>query len=343
MSLKSISLLAWCIKCMVWLQIRTRLWGKGLSYLHMVQQWNSYSGQAFLLEKCLQKGLRDIRQLYCNGELKCCQQISEQFEINILAVNGLIAAIPAYLRNLATSNEETAESREPQIKEVICQITTLKRYSLLNFNRSIVYDKFLKWCNLFQIEYDDFLLEFKYINIVSNVAKLRSFQYRLLNLAIITNVDLYCWNVRQSEQCSFCSQARETVAHLFFECYTIQELWRSISDLIMDLFKGSPNVTMKSIMFNSILDDRSHVANLICLLVKQYIYHQRCLDKPIRFSECKNIIFNTRNTEKYIAVKMERSKSIWSSGLYPKMKVTIAQVMRLKNLFKNTCICCNMS
>ena len=148
-----------------------------------------------------------------------------------------------------------------------------------------------------------FLLEFKYINIVSNVAKLRSFQYRLLNLAIITNVDLYCWNVRQSEQCSFCSQARETVAHLFFECYTIQELWRSISDLIMDLFKVSPNVTMKSIMFNSILDDRSHVANLICLLVKQYIYRQRCLDKPIRFSECKNIIFNTRNTEKYIAVK----------------------------------------
>ena len=56
-------------------------------------------------------------------------------------------------------------------------------------------------------------------------------------------------------------------------------------------------------MFNHLIDKKNHVVNFLCLIVKQYIYRQRCLDKKLSWFECKGIISQVENIEKYIAIK----------------------------------------
>ena len=56
--------------------------------------------------------------------------------------------------------------------------------------------------------------------------KLRSFQYRLINFAIVTNVQLCKWKVKDSPKCTFCNDKEETYLHLFAQCQTVHNyLW----------------------------------------------------------------------------------------------------------------------
>ena len=59
---------------------------------------------------------------------------------------------------------------------------------------------------------------------VTNIPKYRSFQYRLLHRAIVTNVQLHYYKLTNSDQCSFCHMQRETYSHLFIQCKKVIEL-----------------------------------------------------------------------------------------------------------------------
>ena len=54
------------------------------------------------------------------------------------------------------------------------------------------------------------------------------------------------------------------------------------------------------IMFNDFSDS---LVNDICLIVKQYVYRQRCLHKPVSCHEVKYLIWKQESVEKYIAQK----------------------------------------
>ena len=60
---------------------------------------------------------------------------------------------------------------------------------------------------------------------ITNVAKYRSFQYKLLQRGLVTDIQLAKWGIAQSELCNFCSEKTETVAHILFECSEVQSLW----------------------------------------------------------------------------------------------------------------------
>ena len=59
----------------------------------------------------------------------------------------------------------------------------------------------------------------------------------------------------------------------------------------------------KTIVLNKITQGCGHVANFMCLVVKQFIYRQRCLKENLHFPIIKKLILNIENIEKYIAVK----------------------------------------
>ena len=76
-----------------------------------------------------------------------------------------------------------------------------------------------------EINHDAFLTAYKNIFLVTNVPKYRSFQFRLLHRAIITNVHLKPWKMREDDGCSFCDSDRETYEHLFVLRKSTQDLW----------------------------------------------------------------------------------------------------------------------
>ena len=54
-------------------------------------------------------------------------------------------------------------------------------------------------------------------------------------------------------------------------------------------------------------NDRSHVKNFVCLLVKQYIYRQRCLGEKLTNQQFREHVLKVQNMEKYIAIKNSKS------------------------------------
>ena len=154
----------------------------------------------------------------------------------------------------------------------------------------------------------DFRNEFRNIYKITNVTKYRSFQYRLLQRGLVTNIQLEKWNILTTNLCSFCKNVTETVVHLLCQCTVVRELWNDLSSYIQDRF-GQVVLTFEAenILLNRICPyGRNHVANFICLITKQYIYSQRCQGLSLHFPVLKGKIDQIQNIEKYIAIKNNR-------------------------------------
>ena len=107
----------------------------------------------------------------------------------------------------------------------------------------IIHNKYMKWSNELGEHICDGLYEFgkEHVSIYSltNVPKYRSFQYRLMQRGIVTNIHLYKWGIKPSENCSLCSKEKETLTHLFFHCQVSQELWSRILEYLEDRYGQS--------------------------------------------------------------------------------------------------------
>ena len=185
-----------------------------------------------------------------------------------------------------------------------------------------IHGKYIKWRQELGTEYDDTLTDFRNEHIslykVTNVPKYRSFQYRLMQRSLVTNMDLERWNMVESNLCTFCAQTEETVLHLMWYCSQVQELWQEIFKYISNRYKGEIlAVRVTNIIFNSIVQKKCHAINFICLITKQYIYRQKCQKNMLQPVELIRQIKNLESIEKYIAVKNNRlstHRKKWGAG-----------------------------
>ena len=67
---------------------------------------------------------------------------------------------------------------------------------------------------------------------ITNIPKYRSFQYRLLQRGLVTNIHLYKWGLADSDKCSFCQQESETVPHMLATCVQATEIWQNFVVLL---------------------------------------------------------------------------------------------------------------
>ena len=74
----------------------------------------------------------------------------------------------------------------------------------------------------------------------SNIANYRSFQYRLLQRGLVTNIQLKKWNISETDKCYFCHQTIETITHLLYECKKVQEIWTKVFQWIQLKFPSQP-------------------------------------------------------------------------------------------------------
>ena len=121
---------------------------------------------------------------------------------------------------------------------------------------------------------------------------------------MITNVQLFKWNIVENDLCSFCKEEKETLTHLLFHCHVVQALWRRVIDFLQDKYHIKNIVfELKNVIFNMIVPQKkTHVANLVCLIVKRYIYRERCLKREPQANMLFHIIRSIESIEKYIAI-----------------------------------------
>ena len=130
--------------------------------------------------------------------------------------------------------------------------------------------------------------------------KLRSFQYRILLMAITTNVHLKHYGIKSSDSCSFCDEKKEMAQHLFVECSYVKQLWNYISKVIKKDLTGTQIIT------NDIKTNLRLVENCIVLLVKYYIYVTRCNKTRISVKSCQNYLKMYKDVEEQIVKEQEK-------------------------------------
>ena len=188
---------------------------------------------------------------------------------------------------------------------------------------SVVNSKIIAWEKDLELDITkgNFLTYCQDIYVVTNIVKLRSFQYRLLMCAVITNVHLFHWKIKETNLCSFCNKAKEMPIHLFIMCDRVQQIWIDVEEYMLKYDDKPIRFDKNSVIFNRIAENPSNIKNFICLVVKQYVYAQRCLGLIPKTLGVIRHIKNQENIEKYIAVKnnkLHKHLTKW----YPKSSAT---------------------
>ena len=270
------------------------------------------SGNIFYWKDAQQKGLMYIHQLFEQQRYISYQEMENKFGISKLRYNSLKAAIPKDIRDyflenslaqifpLSPSNYDTAIILRRSLSRQV--------YQSLSDDAMIMHSKYIKWKQDLGSDFCPGIYEFGLMHLdiykVTNIAKYRSFQYRLLQRALVTNVELEHWKMRDNNLCSFCHEYKETQVHLFYECQIVREVWKRFEIYLRGKFSIQHMETSKeNILLNTAVKRKNHVANFLILVFKQYIYRQRCLNKDIIFHELINEIRTLERIEKYIAMK----------------------------------------
>ena len=148
-----------------------------------------------------------------------------------------------------------------------------------------MYEKWVKRSKI-QIEFEIFHDCISNINKITNHPKLRSFQYRILNVAIVLNKHLVKWGLKPSGNCTFCGETKEELSHIFYECKVITKIWCKIKDLFKQIDNTAVfQLNAETVLLNTVHKKAMHVFNFIVLSVKCYIYSKKCTSQTILAQE----------------------------------------------------------
>ena len=269
-------------------------------------------GKPVLWKDMLEKGLIFVEQLFKQERFKTEEEMKEEFGLTTLRYNSLKSAIPSEWKTFFCSTPKSVYYPLAPHNYDSCLESWVgfsqRVYRSLSDDVLLIHNKFLKWKMDLGIDFCDGICDFgiRHLDIyrVTNVTKYRSFQYRLLQRALVSNIELAKWKMIDSDLCSFCNQDRETIVHLLCECSVVLELWGEFKKYVKDKFEPKEvKLSPVSIIFNNVVEGKKNVINFLCLLTKQFIYARRCMKQPLHFVALCNIFRKVERMEKYIAVK----------------------------------------
>ena len=277
------------------------------------------AGTTIFNEQAYSKGLLWVSQLYESNKLISARDALTRFHLSIMEFNGIISAIPTEWR---MELKRSTTTQHWTTYDVIRNKNNLSHYiySVLK-DRELIQLPVEKCVKSLGIDVSENQLStaFKSIHYVTNVTKYRSFQYRFLHASLVTNAHLYRWGILSTNGCTFCGDSKETMQHLFFECVHTKLLWQSVQEYVhVRSPESKTNWDRTSIALNSVVKGSGSYINYVCLIVKQFIYRQRCLKLSPSIEQLKIIISKCEKMEKYIAVKnnkIQRHNIKWNSNV----------------------------
>ena len=145
--------------------------------------------------------------------------------------------------------------------------------------------------------------------------KLRDFQYRLLHNALVTNTQLHKWGMLGNNLCTFCGSCQESCIHLLLTCSHSKDIWDHVFQTIRHMSTVSITLTQQEIMLGVMgTSSLGQFYNHISMLVKQYIYACRCLNKVPNKYVIIEKIKDARHVEMIIATqrgKVNEHRAKW--------------------------------
>ena len=272
-------------------------------------------GRPIMWADVYNKGLKFVHQLFELGSFKSEQVVMQDYGLTVLRYNSLKVALPQqwkafFLKRLP----QTYLPLPPHKIDTMFnskQGTSRTIYRQLSGDVIELHSKFIRWRddvseNIFDT-LSDYREAYQEIYRVTNVPKYRSFQYRLLQRALVTNIQLEKWNILPSNQCTFCGKELETVIHVLWYCPEVRPIWTRLKEYLESRFNIVITYwSLQAMILNKFVTPKYHAINFICLVAKQFIYSQKCLRKMPHFNELQRLIKSIENVEKYIATKNQK-------------------------------------
>ena len=262
----------------------------------------------FFWKRNFKKGLYKISQLYEGGTIISIQKAYESFGLTALELNTLISTIPAELQQALKCNTLKYNSKFAECIDKTNLSSYIYQKLMDHKDDHISHKRKSKWENRLGLNWQtaDYYKILNRIWKVTYIPKFRSFQYRLLRHAIVLNSHLYKWGMSDHDKCSQCCKVKEDDVHLFAECEITKRFWSNVWLFLesrFDISVDTNKISASNILFNTVHTNPGHLINFIVLMGKQYIYRQRCLNKPINVTEFRATCLKQCSIEKIIATK----------------------------------------
>ena len=135
----------------------------------------------------------------------------------------------------------------------------------------------------FNVTLEDFLRCFDNLYKITNVTKLRDFQYRLLHKRIPTNKELKKWGIVQSANCKTCGEL-DNIEHTLYLCQNVKKVWQEWCEFIKENFLVTIELTFEMIVMNNFIGNPKNIINVLALILKQLIYRCKCQNTKICFA-----------------------------------------------------------
>ena len=284
----------------------------------------------FFWKDIYNSGLIFIHQLFSNKKFKSQEQVWEEYKLSELRYNSLKAAIPTVTKTYFLEHEKQQYMPLPPHTYDMCTAQnnfklSQKVYQYITEDATLCQSKLTKWNEELRDEITQSIYEFGKLHLdiqkLTNVPKFKSFQYRLLQRGLVTNIQLHKWKMIPDNKCTFCKKEPETLVHLFVQCPKIKSLWEQVVSMIKQRYAPTTlRINDTNIITNRIVRQKNSVINFICLITKQFIYRQRCLSQTIHFPVLQGYLNSIENMEKYIAIKngkLNFHERKWNGGLAP--------------------------
>lgn len=240
--------------------------------------------------------------------------------VNYLGYISVLNSLPEEWRKCLRNQEQAVVNNSSKFTyvergEPIVRIV----YDSLHTNVYLLENKWNRWGRILCEEFfpNDFIMIVRKVWSVTQFSKLRSFQFKLLNHAIITNVQLKIWNLRDTDLCSFCQIATEDYLHLFCNCAHVARIFMYVQDWC-DRLTPDNDFSDRNILFNTVNKNPHSVVNTIVLITKYYVYQNRCLQQDLNINQLREVILYHNKMEYLGAISnnhLEKHNKKWEHML----------------------------
>ena len=253
----------------------------------------------------IRKNLLHVSQLVENGKIIPNEVAKDKYGLTYLQLASIISAVPKSW--LEQAKKETGVTSGVTTYDLIIDTPHIvsKVYKQFTANQKDYGRKIKKWeYELYmEIEVQQFINCVRDIYKVTNIAKYRSFQFRLLNRAIVTNIHLKYYKIKDHDLCTLCDKFCETYLHLFIYCEHVQSIWIRLDNWLLKKTNVQIIFGTDTVICNKLVSQSGHLANFACLVLKHYIYVCRCKNTKPSYKDIMVKLMAIQNMEKYIAIK----------------------------------------
>jgi hypothetical protein len=141
------------------------------------------------------------------------------------------------------------------------------------------------------------------------------FQYRIIHQILTTNTFLYKIKYIETNECTFCKNSPETLAHLFYNCNKVKDMWHAVANWVLNK-KGIHMKLNKTVILFGLTDKTKDVfLNWLLINIKYYIYKTKIEKRELNIVAVKNTLQNKYEIEKCILFKTcryEEYNAFWA-------------------------------